>query len=355
MPNVAPVVHETTTEIGLTSAGMTVTAVTGRQTFNSAFGTGGTDKFDYVATNRDASEWEEGTAHLSDATTFVSDTVTSSSNNNSAVTFTAGTKDITNDIPASKQVGEDLTQTLTNKTLGATTVTGILSQDNTTDSTSFVTGSIHTDGGLGVAKTVYCADLGIGVDPVKLLHIDSATAFQQYISSTNPSTVWGNNPVFASKTASTTIGVSTGVSQFLTGDASGDSIVASDNDLLLGTGMDPETATGTIRGMFEASTGHFGIGTLGAAPAAQLSVDQASTTAAVPVITMDQADVSEDFFKFISTSTDGSAAVALVNAGDFTTMGATAGYLKVIVQDDQSTGGITDGNFYLALYQVPTA
>ncbi len=174
--------------------------------------------------------------------------------------------------------------------------------------------------------TLNSASLGIGATPEKLLHVHGTSAFQQYISATNPSTVWGNNIVFGSKTASTTVGVSTGASQFLTGDASGDSVIGSDNDLLFGTGLDPETATGTIRGMIEASTGHWGIGTLGAAPAAQLSLDQASSSGAVPVLSLDQGDIDDTFVNFIGTSAaDGTRSIS----SDTTEDGAKFGAYRV--------------------------
>ena len=53
--------------------------------------------------NREAAEWERGTGSMSDANTLVRDTVIESTNSNNAVNFSAGVKDVTNDIPAGTQ------------------------------------------------------------------------------------------------------------------------------------------------------------------------------------------------------------------------------------------------------------
>jgi len=84
-----------------------------------------------------------------------------------------------------------------------------------------------------------------------------------------------------------------------------------------------------------------------------LDVDQASTSGAAPVLTLDQADVDEDFFKFIGTS-DTNVDRALVDAVDFSTPGAIVGWLKINVQDDQGTNPIVDGDYYIPFYAVPT-
>ncbi len=85
-----------------------------------------------------------------------------------------------------------------------------------------------------------------------------------------------------------------------------------------------------------------------------IHADQRSTTAAIPVLVLDQADVDEDFFKFIGTS-DTNVDRALVDAADFTTPGAIVGWLKINVQDDQATNPITDGDYYMPFYAAPTA
>lgn len=91
-----------------------------------------------------------------------------------------------------------------------------------------------------------------------------------------------------------------------------------------------------------------------AAPLARLHVDQSSTSGAKPVITLDQADVDEDFFKFIGTS-DTNVDRALVDAADFTTPGSIVGWLKINIQDDQGTNPIADGDYYISFSSAPAA
>lgn len=161
MPAPKNLVHETSSSTG--TGNMAISAVNGKQRLSEGFSTGGSDTFDYFISNRDGAEWEVGTGSLSDANTLVRDTVVNSSNSNSAVNFSAGTKDITNDIPAENVVGADITQTLTNKTLtspvintpalGAGSVDAITEIDaalRTGADTSLVTGTAGTDGDLAV-------------------------------------------------------------------------------------------------------------------------------------------------------------------------------------------------------------
>ena len=94
-------VRETSTTTGtgtLTLAG----AVTGFQTFSSAIGN--TNTTYYTITN--GSEWEAGIGTVA-AGTLARTTVLSSSNAGSAVTFTAGTKDVFCSYPASKALYTD--------------------------------------------------------------------------------------------------------------------------------------------------------------------------------------------------------------------------------------------------------
>jgi len=113
---VANLVHQQSTSTG--TGNFTLASVNGKQTFDTAFSHGSTeDVFPYFISNQAAAEYEWGTGHMSDASTLVRDTVLGGSNGTSPVDFSAGTKDLTNDIFASKRVTLDGAETLTNKTI----------------------------------------------------------------------------------------------------------------------------------------------------------------------------------------------------------------------------------------------
>lgn len=112
MPAPSDLVHETT--VGTGTGNLDLINVNGKRSFNTAFGNGApTNVFDYFISHRTAAEWERGTGHMSDSDTLVRDTVIASSNSNNAVNFSAGTKDVTNDVPAGRRLLFDATTALT--------------------------------------------------------------------------------------------------------------------------------------------------------------------------------------------------------------------------------------------------
>lgn len=137
MPVNANLVHQQSTTTG--ASDLTVSAVNGKQSFDTAFGHGATTNvFDYFISNQGAAEWEYGTGHMSTSSNLVRDTVINSSTG-SAVSFTAGTKDVVNDAPFTRQKnnihGADIASATTTNldtatgdlvdVTGTTTITGI--------------------------------------------------------------------------------------------------------------------------------------------------------------------------------------------------------------------------------------
>lgn len=89
-------------------------------------------------------------------------------------------------------------------------------------------------------------------------------------------------------------------------------------------------------------------------PAAQLHVDQSSSTGAQPVLYLDQADVSEEAIYYVGTSDAATADQTLVDPADFTTPGALIAWVKVVVSDTRAGGiGTVDG--WQPVYAIPTA
>ena len=99
-------VKETSTTTGTGTLNLSG-AVSGFQTFVAGVGDGNTTY--YAIVNRDADEWETGLGTITDATTdtLARTTVIASSNSDSAVSFSSGTKDVFTTLPASKAVYKD--------------------------------------------------------------------------------------------------------------------------------------------------------------------------------------------------------------------------------------------------------
>ena len=94
-------VKETSTTTGTGTLNLSG-AVSGFQTFVAGIGDGNTTY--YAIVNRDEAEWETGLGTVTAASTdtLARTTVLASSNSDSAVTFSAGTKDVFATLPASK-------------------------------------------------------------------------------------------------------------------------------------------------------------------------------------------------------------------------------------------------------------
>ena len=105
-------VKETSTTTGTGTLNLSG-AVSGFQTFVAGVGDGNTTY--YAIVNRDESEWETGVGTVTDASTdtLARTTVIASSNSDSAVDFSAGTKDVFTTLPASKAVYEDASSDVT--------------------------------------------------------------------------------------------------------------------------------------------------------------------------------------------------------------------------------------------------
>jgi len=88
-------VKETTTTTGTGAITLAGTS-SGFRTFNTAFGVG--PEFYYCIVG--GAEWEVGEAFLTNSTTMTRDLVYASSNSNTLVSFSAGTKDVFCTIPA---------------------------------------------------------------------------------------------------------------------------------------------------------------------------------------------------------------------------------------------------------------
>lgn len=85
------------------------------------------------------------------------------------------------------------------------------------------------------------------------------------------------------------------------------------------------------------------------AASAQWHVAQAGTASAQPVLLLDQADVSEEFIRFIGGAGSATLTQSIVAEADVTTA-TRAGWLRVYVQDDGDQ--ITDQAYYMPIFTL---
>jgi len=167
-------VRETSTTTGtgaLTLAG----AVSGYQTFSSAIGN--TNTCHYAIHHLTANEWEVGLGTIATSgPTITRTTVFKSSNSDSAVDFSAGTKDVFVTYPADKTVTSDGTQTLTNKTIDASQLSGTVANARLDAQLQDVAGLAVTngnfivgDGSNFVAETGATARTSLGLGTAAVL------------------------------------------------------------------------------------------------------------------------------------------------------------------------------------------
>lgn len=112
-------------------------AATGYQTFSAAIGNGNTCY--YTIAGQTTNEWEVGIGTVG-ASSLARTTILSSSNAGSAVTFSAGTKDVFVTYPAEKSVYRDLTGDTVQQNFGALSVTNTATIGNA----ALTTGTIST-------------------------------------------------------------------------------------------------------------------------------------------------------------------------------------------------------------------
>lgn len=106
------------------------------------------------------------------------------------------------------------------------------------------------------------------------------------------------------------------------------------------------STAGVLREVARFTTG-LRVGIRVTAPLATLHIDAAGTTGAIPVLLLDQGDVSEEFIRFIGTSANGVLTQSIVEAADVATA-TLAGYVKVYVQDDGNQ--LTDQAYFVPVY-----
>jgi hypothetical protein len=298
-------VKETTTTTG-TGAVSLAGAVTGFETF--AAGIGNSNTVYYCIAHQDQAEFEVGLGTLDgDSSDLTRTTVISSSNSDSAVNFSSGTKDVFCTIPASKMVFEDgdndvtigrnltvtgdLTISGDDLTLTTNTSGAALISDGTNFNPVVISGdvSIATNGAASLAAaqtnitSLLATDIKIGEDDQT--KIDFETADEIHFYAANAEQVFVSNGVFGPQTDSD---VDLGTNSVRFKDAYVDSVtvtgdVSVGDDLTVEGGVVDVKNTGAqsqVRFYCESSNAHYA-----AIQAPAHSAFSGNTTLTLPAVT----------------------------------------------------------------------
>jgi hypothetical protein len=183
-------VRETTTVTGTGTATL-LGAVSGYQSF-AAVGNANTTY--YVIANQSASEWEVGIGtYTSSGTTLSRDTVLSSSNSGSLVDFSAGTKDVFVDYPASKAVYENAAGNVDGYPITGGTINNTVIGGTTPAAGTFTTLTATGQTSLGGAA---------GSEGLRVLKTTSSVNFLQ-----GSGAVTGSNPVLTGQGGDAEVGL----------------------------------------------------------------------------------------------------------------------------------------------------
>jgi len=95
--------------------------------------------------------------------------------------------------------------------------------------------------------------------------------------------------------------------------------------------------------------GNVSIGAAAPMNTAKLFVDQGSTTAAIPVLLLEQGDESEEFIRFIGDAAAANLTNDIIAEASVTTA-SRAGFLKIYVRDDGNQ--ITDQAYFIPIFTL---
>ena len=353
-------VKETTTTTG-TGAVSLGGAVTGFETF--AAGIGNSNTVYYCIAHQDQAEFEVGLGTLDgDSSDLTRTTVISSSNSDSAVDFSAGTKDVFCTIPASKMVFEDGSNDVTigrNLTVtGDLTISGddLTMATNTSgaaligDGSNFnpvvISGdvSIATNGAASLAAaqtnitSILATDLKIGEDDQT--KIDFETADEIHFYAANAEQVFVSDGVFGPQTDSD---VDLGTNSVRFKDAYVDSVtvtgdVSVGDDLTVNGGVVEVKNTGAqsvVRFYCESSNAHYA-----QIQAPAHSDFSGNTTLTLPATTDTIAGIAstQTFTNKTITNSNNTVGLATLDIDGGTDIGANLADADLFIVDDGAGG-----------------